>query len=72
MSGRKPNYSIYDPITGEKYDQEVYIFVKEVLKAMSASEAKIYFKDSLLKQSGIKREELPNNCVRRDYNMFDK
>ena len=32
---------------------------------------KIYFKDSLLKQAGIKREDLPENCVGRDYNMFE-
>ncbi|MDR0825071.1 MAG: hypothetical protein LBN74_08245 [Prevotella sp.] len=31
---------------------------------------KNYFKDSLLKQAGINREELPNNCVGRDYNIF--
>ncbi len=33
------------------------------------SNAKIYFKDSLLKQAGIKREELPSNCVGRDYDI---
>ena len=31
---------------------------------------KFYFKDSLLQQAGINREELPSNCVTRDYNMF--
>jgi DNA repair photolyase len=31
----------------------------------------IYLKDSLLKQAGISRSELPNNCVGRDYNMFN-
>lgn len=30
----------------------------------------IYFKDSLLKQAGIKRDELPENCVTRDFNLF--
>lgn len=32
---------------------------------------KIYFKDSLLKQAGIDRDTLPNNCVGRDYNIFN-
>jgi DNA repair photolyase len=32
--------------------------------------SKIYFKDSLLKQAGISRSELPDNCVNRDYNLF--
>jgi hypothetical protein len=31
---------------------------------------KIYFKDSLLKAAGIRREELPENCVTREYNIF--
>ena len=31
---------------------------------------KFYFKDSLLQQAGIRREELPSNCVNRDYNLF--
>jgi DNA repair photolyase len=31
---------------------------------------KVYFKDSLLKQAGIDRLELPDNCVNRDYNIF--
>lgn len=31
---------------------------------------KIYFKDGLLKQAGISRDSLPENCVKRDYNLF--
>ncbi len=31
---------------------------------------KFYFKDSLLKQAGINRSELPAKCVGRDYNIF--
>jgi DNA repair photolyase len=31
---------------------------------------KIYFKDSLLKQAGILRNNLPENCVSRNYNIF--
>lgn len=30
----------------------------------------IYWKDSLLKQAGISRESLPQNCVTRNYNLF--
>jgi DNA repair photolyase len=34
--------------------------------------SKIYFKDSLLEQAGIRRELLPaNNCVTRNYNIFN-
>jgi DNA repair photolyase len=29
----------------------------------------IYFKDSLLKQAGINREDLPSNCVNRNFNL---
>jgi DNA repair photolyase len=32
----------------------------------------IYFKDSLLKAAGIRREDLPANCVTRDYDIFKK
>jgi len=30
----------------------------------------IYFKDSLLRQAGINRSKLPENCVTRKYNIF--
>jgi hypothetical protein len=33
---------------------------------------KIYFKDSLLKQAGINRENLPENCITRDYSLFQE
>lgn len=65
--------------SGRKYDKEylrsfiklVYV-IRENYKGMlqSGDEIKIYFKDSLLKQAGINRSELPSNCVPRDYNMF--
>jgi hypothetical protein len=32
---------------------------------------KVYYKDSFLKQAKVSREELPENCVTRDYNMFN-
>ncbi len=31
---------------------------------------KVYFKDSLLKAAGINREDLPENCVDREYDIF--
>ncbi|MDR0872227.1 MAG: hypothetical protein LBN27_02005 [Prevotellaceae bacterium] len=31
---------------------------------------KIYFKDSLLKQAGLNRSILPDNCVKRDWSIF--
>lgn len=33
---------------------------------------KIYFKDGLLKQAGVNREDLTGNCVDKDYNMFKR
>lgn len=33
---------------------------------------KIYFKDGLLRQVGVNREDLPGNCVGKDYNMFKR
>ena len=38
----------------------------------SGDEIKIYFKDSLLRAAGLRREDLPANCVDRDYNIFKK
>jgi DNA repair photolyase len=58
-------------MSGEKYEQkEVKRFVNMVLINAEISKTKIYFKDSLLKQAGIKREDLPSSCVNRDYNML--
>ncbi len=38
--------------------------------SMTSKIPKIYWKDTLLKKAGILREELPENCVSRDYNLF--
>jgi len=55
--------------SNKKYDKkEVEKFVRFISKVCAA---KIYFKDGLLQQAGISREELPSNCVTRDYNMFN-
>ena len=59
-------------MSGKKYEQkEIRDFVDMVLTYADYSDAKIYFKDSLLAQAGIRYEELPENCVKRDYNIFD-
>ena len=56
--------------SGVKYDkQDAKYFIEKVIEAVGDS-AKIYFKDSLLEQAGVNREDLPKNCVGRDYNLF--
>jgi len=58
--------------SGVKYDkQDAKYFIEKVIEAVGDS-AKIYFKDSILGQAGIDREDLPENCVGRDYNMFNQ
>lgn len=55
--------------SGRRYPkQDIKIFV-EIVNTMY-SDCRIYFKDTLLKQAGIERSNLPYNCVNRDYNMF--
>lgn len=57
-------------MSGKKYDKlECWNFVAR-LSFFSSLSGRFYFKDSILKQAGISREELPENCVGRDYNMF--
>lgn len=54
--------------SGKKYDKsKLLTFVSNCL--LMLADKKIYFKDSLLKQSGITRESLPSNCVNRDFNL---
>jgi len=66
--------------SGKKYDEiKLWSFIKEssairvnYKEALaSGEEIKIYFKDSLLAQAGINREDLPANCVGRDYDIFN-
>ena len=57
--------------SGGKYNKKVvFDFVWKIICIDTG--AKYYFKDSLLKQAGIERESLPENCVGRDYNLFKK
>lgn len=58
-------------MSGKKYAKtECFNFVARHTMFSSINSGMFYFKDSLLKQAGIKREDLPDNCVVRDYNMF--
>lgn len=57
--------------SGRKYDKGKLVrFVYDVLLLTEAYGNKVYFKDSLLKAAGINRTELFENCVNRDYQMF--
>jgi DNA repair photolyase len=59
--------------SGKKYNKsELNRFIVTIIDGVTAnSNAKIYFKDGLLKQAGMNREELPAYiCVTRDYNLF--
>lgn len=61
-------------LSGKKYNkQELIDFINWNLSGQSVyeSKARFYFKDSLLKQAGIQRSELPFNCVGRDYSLFN-
>ena len=55
--------------SGKKYD--LWEVRSLLLACYGMTDCKIYFKDSLLKAAGINREDLPANCVSRDYNMFN-
>jgi DNA repair photolyase len=59
--------------SGKEYDKLILRIFTEKIICMKTNNSipKLYFKDSLLKQAGINREDLPNNCAGRDYNMFN-
>ncbi|GHT33156.1 hypothetical protein FACS189434_06620 [Bacteroidia bacterium] len=60
--------------SGKKYDKKsLQLFIGYIYTSneWNGTEFKIYFKDSLLKVAGINREDLPANCVGRDYNIFE-
>lgn len=46
-------------------------FANTVIRYSEYYEFQVYFKDGLLKQADITRENLPENCVSRDYNIFN-
>lgn len=64
--------------SGKKYDKkDLQDFIRQVYYTrenykgtlQSGEEIKVYFKDGLLKQAGINREDLPENCVTKDYKL---
>lgn len=56
--------------SGKKYyPQLIRDFIDDVTSWVGCTST-IYFKDSLLKQAGIERRNLPSNCVGRDYDIF--
>lgn len=61
--------------SGKKYDKKQLLdFVSWCLNPWGDSDSDcltLYFKDGLLKAAGIRREDLPANCVTRDYNIFN-
>lgn len=64
-------------LSGKKYDKKQLISFIEwcndgfVLgEGLGIYKQTNYFKDSLLEQAGIKRDDLPANCVTRKYNIF--
>jgi len=42
-----------------------------MLACFAIDNKKFYFKDSLLSQADFNREDLPSNCVNRNYNLFN-
>jgi DNA repair photolyase len=60
-------------LSGKKYDSlELKVLMYDAIKFARASGAKIYFKNSLIKQAGYSREHINSIdvCVGRDYNIF--
>lgn len=58
-------------LSGKKFDKiELNDFVWCTSYSLAPIRTKIYFKDTLLKASGIDRKSLPSNCVSRDFNIF--
>jgi len=57
--------------SGRKYPiANIHLFLHQVSSMTRAWQNKIYFKDSFVEQSKINRSNLPDNCVTRDYNLF--
>lgn len=57
--------------SGDHCDQDKLLDLYYKVNALAETyQFKIYWKDSFLKQAEIGRNELPANCVTRDYNLF--
>lgn len=56
-------------LSGKRYPkQDLQCFVEMV--TLMFPNGRFYFKDTLLKQAGINREDLPGNCVPSNYDIF--
>lgn len=56
--------------SGKRYPkQDLQIFVEMVCAMFPSS--RFYFKDTLLKQAGVERSELPSNCVDKNFSIFN-
>lgn len=56
-------------LSGKHYPkQDLECFVEMVTQMFP--KGRFYFKDTLLKKAGINREDLPDNCVSSNYNLF--
>ena len=65
-------------MSGKKYDRvELLKFIDKVIFTVTHQSflpyrvPKIYFKDGLLAAAGINRADLPENCVDRDFNIWN-
>lgn len=58
-------------LSGRKYEScELIDMMFQVDLLARAGGFKVYYKDSFLSQAKVRREELPEYCVTRDYNIF--
>ncbi len=58
-------------LSGSKYESlELIDMIPQVDLLARTHGFKVYYKDSFLLQTKVRREELPDYCVRRDYNIF--
>ena len=56
-------------LSGQEYN---WLELRGFMLYCASIESKFYFKDSFLKQAKLTRDELPSNCVDRNYNIFKK
>ena len=55
-------------LSGKKYDD---IYLRWFIHNCGKVKSKFYFKDSFLKQAKMTRDILPDNCVDRNFNLFN-
>lgn len=59
-------------LSGKKYPlADIHFFVHQVCTMTKAWQNKIYFKESIITQGKLQRSHGTDNCVTRDYNMFE-